>query len=145
MKLDTTTTTTLGASLSRINQGFMKEGSEQGSERLWYQGNEPYFDIIVERQGEKITWFQATLRGRVVSWSHGQDFLYTGETDELDAEPEGMSYAASKGIQSSDKINWPLVQTIYDIVASRPDDPHLHQLSSLLKGHLPQGAVDRGN
>jgi hypothetical protein len=137
MKLDDATIQTLGASLNCINPGLMKGGEAEGHQRLWYQGNEPYFDIIVERSGEDITWFQITLRGRVVSWRSGQPYLQTGETDELDVPVEAANYAASKTIRDGSDVNWPLVKTVQGIVAARPDDPVLQQLNHLITTQLP--------
>lgn len=136
MKLDTDTIQTLGASLNCISPGLMKGGGQSDSERLWYQGNEPYFDIIVERSGDDITWFQVTLRGRVVSWYKGQETLHTGETDEMEVTPT-VNYAASKTVRDAAQTNWPLVKTVHAIVASRPEDPLLQQLTHLIQARIP--------
>ncbi len=141
MKLDEATIQTLGKSLSCINPELMKGDATGVSERLWYQGNEPYFDIIVERSQEEITWFQITLRGRVLSWRSGQDYLQTGETDELDVSAEAANYAASKTIRDGSETNWPLVKTVQAIVATRPEDPLLHQLDRLIQAQIPAGSL----
>jgi hypothetical protein len=137
MKLDDATIKALGQSLNRINPELMKGGGGNAQDRLWYQGSEPYFDIIVERDGETVTWFQITLRGRVVSWRSGQEYLQTGETDELDAPVEAANYAASKTIRDGSEVNWPLVQTVQGIVAMRPEDPVLQQIHQLIQTQLP--------
>ncbi|WP_008310566.1 hypothetical protein [Leptolyngbya sp. PCC 6406] len=141
MKLDEATIQTLGKSLSCINPELMKGDATGASERLWYQGNEPYFDIIVERSQDEITWFQITLRGRVLSWRSGQDYLQTGETDELDVSAEAANYAASKTIRDGSETNWPLVKTVQAIVATRPEDPLLHQLDRLIQSQMPAGSL----
>lgn len=137
MKLDEATIQTLGESLSCINPDLMKGGSGGENERLWYQGSEPYFDILVERDGTDITWFQITLRGRVVSWRSGQTYVQTGETDELDVPMEAANYAASKTIRDGSEVNWPLVKTVQGIVAAGPDDPVLQQLNQLIRTQIP--------
>jgi hypothetical protein len=139
MKLDEPTIQALSASLRCINPALMKPGdAQQTSQRLWYQGNEPYFDITIEATGEDITWFQITLRGRVLSWRKGQSQLQTGETDELDVPPDVAYYAASKTIRDGANVDWDLVTTLQAILEKRDNDPHLQQLSQFLASHLSQ-------
>ncbi|HEY9889491.1 MAG TPA: hypothetical protein V6D02_13890 [Candidatus Obscuribacterales bacterium] len=137
MKLDESAIATLGASLRPINPALMKGTPDK--KRLWYQGSEPYFDVTIDTVDEHITWFQITLRGKVISW-RSPHYLYTGETDELDVPPEVAYYAASKTIRDGVKINWPLVDTLQAVLAQRPDDPLLTQVSAILKTHLTDGA-----
>jgi hypothetical protein len=108
--------------------------------RVWYQGNEPYFDVTVEMLGETITWFQITLRGRVISW-RPPNYLHTGETDELDVPPEVAYYAASKTIRDGAQIDWSLVAAIQAILAQRPEDPLLTEVSETLTAHLKDREV----
>lgn len=137
MKLEKSAIATLGASLRRINPGLMKsEESEQPKQRFWYQGNEPYFDVTVEKTDDLITWFQITLRGKVISWRHPQAQLQTGETDELDVPPEVAYYAASKTIRDGAVINWQFVETVRDILAQRPEDTVLDTVRKMLDTHL---------
>ena len=132
MKLDSSAIATLSASLRPINPDLMKASeANQTRQRLWYQGREPYFDVTVEKQGADITWFQVTLRGRVVSW-RPPNSVQTGETDEMDVPPEVAYYAASKTIRDGATIDWPLVATMQSIFEQRPDDPILTQLSDIL-------------
>lgn len=133
MKLDESTIATLGTSLRAINPTLMKsaEGAP-AKKRVWYQGNEPYFDVTIETLGSEITWFQITLRGKVISW-RPPNYLHTGETDEMDVPPEVAYYAASKTIRDGEQINWPLVESIQAILAQRPDDPLLTQVNQALK------------
>lgn len=140
MHLDDVTIQALGTSLRCINHDWMKPGTTGvPSQRLWYQGREPYFDVTVERTGDAVTWFQVTLRGRVVSWKDcsGQPYIQTGETDELDVPPQVSYYAASKTIRDGEAIDWPLVEGVARILAAQVDDPLLKQLSSLLQKTLP--------
>ncbi|MBF2035614.1 MAG: hypothetical protein IGR92_09055 [Leptolyngbyaceae cyanobacterium T60_A2020_046] len=138
MNLDPTTTQTLGASLRPINPSWMKaEQDEDGThQRLWYQGREPYFDVIIEKTGDTITWFQITLRGRIVSWHKTRSHLLTGETEELDVPPEIAYYAATKGVRDSASVNWSLVKTFQAILAAQAEDPTLSQLAALLADQI---------
>ncbi|NER80015.1 MAG: hypothetical protein F6K42_10610 [Leptolyngbya sp. SIO1D8] len=137
MKLDESEIATLGASLRQINPNLMKSGGEAPEkQRLWYQGNEPYFDVTVEKTNNAITWFQITLRGKVVSWRYPQAQVQTGETDELDVPAEVAYYAASKTIRDGASINWSLVKSIQAILAHRSDDAVLFEVSEQLKEHL---------
>lgn len=38
----------LGQSLRRIDTGMMKAGEAQVGQRVWYQGQEPYFDVVLQ-------------------------------------------------------------------------------------------------
>lgn len=141
MKLDESAIVALGASLRQINPDLMKSQAGNGNKyRIWYQGNEPYFDVNIEKTNDTITWFQITLRGKVVSWRHPQAHLQTGETNEMDLPPEAALYAASKTIRDGQSINWPLVESVQAILAQRPEDSELSAVSALLKTHL----ADRG-
>lgn len=142
MNLDTATINTLGNSLCFIDPTLMKGGDAVAhSDRIWYQGGEPYFDIIIEKDDTTITWFQITLRGRVLSWQHDHNQVQTGETDELDSPAIVAYYSASKTIRDGAVIDWALVETLAEIVAVREDAPLLHQLSELLKAQLSEHLV----
>ena len=137
MKLDESAIATLGASLRQISPNLMKSkvGSSQ-KQRVWYQGNEPYFDITVEKTDDTVTWFQITLRGKVVSWRQSQTQVQTGETNELDVPADVAYYAASKTIRDGEAVNWPFVESVQAILARRPDDAVLTAISELLKTQL---------
>ncbi|MDA0266975.1 MAG: hypothetical protein O3A14_08435 [Cyanobacteria bacterium] len=142
MNLDSATITTLGNSLCFIDPTLMKGGAAvaQG-DRMWFQGGEPYFDIIIETHDGTITWFQITLRGRVLSWHRDHNQVQTGETDEMDTPPLVAYYAASKTIRDGAAVDWCLVKTLQEIVAVREDAPLLHQLSELLQAQLSEHLV----
>ncbi|MGD1940832.1 MAG: hypothetical protein ACFB0G_05940 [Leptolyngbyaceae cyanobacterium] len=136
MKLDESVIAALGGSLRPINPNLMKAAEDNiEKRRIWYQGQEPYFDVTIEMIGETITWFQVTLRSKVVSW-RSPSSLQTGETDEMDVPPDVGYYAASKTIRDGALINWPLVESIAKILAQKPDDPLLVQASHLLQQQL---------
>lgn len=135
MKLDESAIAALGASLRRINPGMMKPSNTTQKERVWYQGNEPYFDVTVETVADEMIWFQITLRGKVISW-RSPDYLQTGETDELDVPPEVAYYAASKTIRDGESIDWTFVESIRAILAQQPYEAPLTKVSEQLKKHL---------
>jgi hypothetical protein len=142
MNLDPISITKLGNSLCCIDPKLMKGGEAVAqSDRAWFQGGEPYFDIIIEKDEGAITWFQITLRGRVMSWHRDHNQVQTGETDEMDTPPLVSYYAASKTIRDGAAIDWPLVKTLQEIVAVREDAPLLQQLSQLLKAQLSEHLV----
>lgn len=128
----------LGASLRLINTDLMKPAeAHPQTRRIWYQGQEPYFDLTVEVSAADLTWFQITLRGKVLSCKPPYS-LYTGETDELDVPPEVAYYAASKTIRDGAAINWELVQMMTTMLSYRTDDPTLAQVHEVLVGQLNQ-------
>jgi hypothetical protein len=136
MQLDDSAIAALGASLRAINPDLMQSGEDASAKRrIWYQGSEPYFDVTVEKLGKDITWFQVTLRGKVISWRL-PNYLQTGETDELDVPPDVAYYAASKTIRDGERINWPLVESVQAIMACRPEDTVLSTINSLLQAQL---------
>lgn len=136
MKLDESAIAALGGSLRPINPDLMKAAEDNTEKRrIWYQGNEPYFDVTIEVLGDTITWFQVTLRSKVVSW-RSPSSLQTGETDEMDVPPDVGYYAASKTIRDGALINWPLVESIAQVLAQKPDDSLLVQASELLQQQL---------
>lgn len=136
MKIDDSELPALGASLRPINADWMKPAeTDADQKRLWYQGQEPYFDILIELHSRDITWFQITLRGKVLSW-RSPNSLQTGETDELDVPPEVAYYAASKTIRDGSAINWEFVQQIQTLLTQKTDDPMLAQVSGLLQSQL---------
>lgn len=139
MKLDESTIAALGASLRRIDTGMMQpQQAASTKERIWYQGGEPYFNVTIERTKGQITWLQITLRGRVISWRSNNTYVQTGETDELDIPAEVAYYSASKTIRDGASVNWPLVTAVQAILAQRPEDILLTEVSNLLKNQLAQ-------
>ncbi|MGD1860875.1 MAG: hypothetical protein ACFB0E_12995 [Leptolyngbyaceae cyanobacterium] len=130
----------LGRSLRLISNHLMKPAETSADKRrIWYQGSEPYFDLQLEIFNHKILWLQITLRGKVLSW-RSPNYLQTGETNELDVPPDIAYYAASKTIRDGAAINWPLVQAIETMLASRTDDHILTLVRQLLADQLKHHA-----
>jgi hypothetical protein len=126
----------LGRSLRRIDPNWTQPNRQHGVERVWYQGHEFYFDLMFELQGETISWFQFTLRGRVLSWKASSNRIETGETEETDTPPVVSYYAASKGIRSGAEVDADLLHLVRQILRSRPDDVLLITMAELLDGAM---------
>ncbi|RZM82757.1 hypothetical protein [Leptolyngbya iicbica] len=138
MKIQKSELEALGKSLRLVNTNSIKASAKSPpTKRLWYQGQESYFDVTVDLQDEAISWFQITLRGKVVSGKPTQA-LTTGETEELDVPPEVAYYAASKTIRDGAAINWDFVQCMAEMLSHRPDEPTLARVHDLLTQQLDQ-------
>jgi hypothetical protein len=125
---------TLAKSLRQIDPTWTHGSPNEtaGKTRIWYQGREPYFDVMLEMHNDHISWFQVTLRGRVLSWQEANNRLATGETEELDYPPAVAYYAASKNIRSESKIDMAFVNLVKQILANRPDDALLITMTRLI-------------
>ncbi len=110
----------LAASLQEIEPGILKKGYKKGANRVWYQGEEAYFDVFFELINDEIVWFQFTLRGRSLSWDKDKSGWQTGNTDELKIDDVSF-YAASKTIESDNAIDWGFVNLVKLILATRSD------------------------
>lgn len=136
MKINDRELPALGASLRPIDADWIKPvETDRAKQRLWYQGQEPYFDVFVEMLGADIAWFQVTLRGKVLSWRSPHS-LQTGETDELDVPPEVAYYAASKTIRDGAIVDWDLVRQVQTMLTQKTDDPALFKISRILQEQL---------
>lgn len=140
MKFDDPAIAALGASLQRIDGSLMKStNAPTGKKRIWYQGvSEAYFDVMAETSQDKLIWFQITFRGKYVSWQAQSAHIRTGETDELQSSLGASYYAASKTMQDSATINWPLVDLMRAILAHRPEDSTLSAMGDILQQQLIQ-------
>ncbi|KST62499.1 hypothetical protein [Mastigocoleus testarum] len=110
----------LGASLQEIEPGILKKGYKKGATRVWYQGEEPYFDVFCELINDEIVWFQFTLRGKSVSWDKDRSGWQTGNTDELKINDVSF-YAASKTIDNDSAIDWEFINLVKLILTTRTD------------------------
>jgi hypothetical protein len=108
----------LGASLHKIEQKLLKKPSQEGIQRIWYQGEEPYFDIFFELQDSEIVWFQFTLRAKSLSWDNKKRELQTGITNELKIDDVSF-YAATKTIEADDKADSNFVELVKAILQTR--------------------------
>lgn len=108
----------LGASLREIEQKLLKQPQQEGISRIWFQGEEPYFDVFFELQNDEIFWFQFTLRGQSLSWNRKKGKLQTGTTNELNFNDVSF-YAASKTIENDMQPNWEFINLVKSILQTR--------------------------
>ncbi|MBW4683180.1 MAG: hypothetical protein KME19_24305 [Microcoleus vaginatus WJT46-NPBG5] len=111
----------LGASLHRINQKLLKPKSQGYMLRIWYQGEEPYFDMFLDLLNNDIVWFQFTLRGKSLSWNQKQSSLQTGSTNELVVD-DITYYSASKVITSDSNPDIDFIKLAQAILTTRAGD-----------------------
>jgi len=120
-KLDSHEIASLGASLRAIEQKLLKQRRKEGYKKIWFQGEEPYFDVFFEFEYEKIVWFQFTLRGKTVSWDIKRPELQTGNTNELCTDDVSF-YAASKTIETDTKTDWEFIDLVKLILKTRAEE-----------------------
>lgn len=123
----------LGNSLRRIDGKWMKSGEVPSGERIWYQGQEAYFNLVVETDDLGIHWFQLTLRGKVLFWHRERKRIQTGETEELDVPPTLAYYAASKTIRDGAQVDEDFVVLGTKILRTRKDDSLLASIANILE------------
>lgn len=111
----------LGASLRRIEQKILKQSQKGDVSRVWFQGEEPYFDIFFELKNDEIVWFQFTLRGRSLSWDNKTPGWQTGTTNELKIDDVSF-YAASKTIENDTKLDSDFINLVQSILETRAEE-----------------------
>jgi hypothetical protein len=111
----------LGASLRQINPKLLKNSSVSGKSRLWYQGDEPYFDVIFELENDELIWFQFTLRSKSLSWDRKKKLLQTGLTDEFKINDVSF-YPASKTIEQDAENDCKFVALVKSILETRSQE-----------------------
>lgn len=111
----------LAASLREIQQNILKQDSQTGKTRIWFQGEEAYFDVFFELQDHEITWFQFTFRGKSLSWDSKNPGWQTGTTNELKVGDVSF-YAASKTIENDIEIDWEFVNLVKSIIKIRDQE-----------------------
>lgn len=107
----------LGNSLRQID-GKLTSAKKQGTQRIWFQGGEPYFDVFVELRDNGIEWFQFTLRGQSLSWSKHKPGWQTGKTNEMRVD-DVTFYPASKLIQTDNTPNFAFIELVRSILQTR--------------------------
>ncbi|WP_341527463.1 hypothetical protein WKK05_34060 [Nostoc sp. UHCC 0302] len=111
----------LGASLRPIEQKLLKQGNKPGLSRIWFQGEEPYFDVFLELDNDEIIWFQFTLRGKTLSWDRKKPGWQTGITNEFNINDVSF-YAASKTIDNDHKIDGEFINLVKLILQTRTEE-----------------------
>jgi hypothetical protein len=122
----------LGASLRKIESKFLKPGHQKDINRIWFQGEEPYFDIFFELQNDEILWFQFTLRGKTLSWHRKRPGWQTGTTNELSFDDVSF-YAASKTIENDMQPNRQFINLVQLILQTRVAEPIFAQALALFE------------
>jgi hypothetical protein len=115
---------TLGDSLRQVKQ-HLKPG------RVWYYGQETYFDLLFDLEEQSINWFQLTLRGRSLTWSRRGNTIHTGYTNELELTP-ALEYPASKIIQEQQHADPDFIEFVKRILSTRPNETLFCQMLSIL-------------
>ncbi|MGH1394959.1 MAG: hypothetical protein ACRAVC_13155 [Trichormus sp.] len=111
----------LGASLRKIEQKLLKQKHTEGKQKIWFQGEEPYFDVFFELEHDELIWFQLTLRGKSVSWDRQKQQLQTGMTNELSIY-DASFYAASKTIENDIKTDNEFIDLVKSILGTRSEE-----------------------
>ncbi|MBD2435467.1 hypothetical protein [Nostoc sp. FACHB-110] len=130
--LDKQEIASLGASLRAIEQKLLKQSRKEGYSKIWFQGEEPYFDVFFEFDQEEIVWFQFTLRGKSLSWDIRKPELQTGNTNELSIDDVSF-YAASKTIENDTQIDWAFIYLVKSILETRAEEQIFAKALSLFK------------
>jgi len=112
----------LGASLRKIEQKILKQNQKVDTNRVWFQGEEPYFDVFLELKNDRIIWFQFTLRGRSLSWDSKTPGWQTGSTNELKIDDISF-YAASKTIENDSNLDIEFINLVQSILQTRKEEP----------------------
>jgi hypothetical protein len=131
--LDKNEVASLGASLREISSKILKSsGYRGGAKKVWFQGEEPYFDVFFELKNNQIAWFQFTLRGKSVSWDSKAPGLQTGTTDELKLNDVSF-YAASKTIETDDEADLDFINLVRLILQTRAEEDIFAKALKLFK------------
>ncbi|MBE9127825.1 hypothetical protein IQ257_13135 [Coleofasciculus sp. LEGE 07092] len=123
----------LGASLRQIDPGIMSPAKE-GMTKIWYQGGEPYFDMVVELRNGKLEWFQFTLRGKSISWKPEFSGFQTGKTNELQTD-DMIFHPASKLIENNPQQDEKFMGLVQAILQTRAGEPLFDEILKLFHEH----------
>ena len=112
----------LAEGLRQIDPVLLKKGAP-GSETLWFQGGEPYFDAFfhVDPSTGELQWFQLTLRGRAVTYDARTKRAELGWTHELDVHVTPTP--ASKLITPAPSGERGFLRLVLGLLAARGNEP----------------------
>lgn len=119
--LDKNEIISLGASLRAIEPKILKQNEKKNTNRIWFQGREPYFDVFFEFKNHEIIWFQFTLRGQSLSWDSTIKTWQTGITNEFKNHDVDF-YPSSKTIENDHTIDWDFINLVKSIFQSRAEE-----------------------
>ncbi|BAB75072.1 hypothetical protein ACN23B_16935 [Anabaena sp. FACHB-709] len=120
----------LGKSLRKIEHKLLKKSQNEGKTRIWFQGEEPYFDVFFEFEDGEISWFQFTLRGQSLSWDKKLSGFQTGTTNELSIDDTSF-YAASKTIENDNQLDGNFIYLVKSIMQTKTEEPAFAQALNL--------------
>ena len=123
----------LGASLRRINQKLLKTSNSNHLERIWYQGEEPYFDVFFDLLEDEVVWFQFTLRGQCITWHKKEPIIETGLT--FENQTAASKHPASKIIQTDNKIDRNFLEIVLIIIQARASEFPFDRALAILKNY----------
>ena len=127
----------LGRALRRIDDRIVRQDARGGLKRVWYQGPELYLDVFFEQGRGGLEWFQATLRGRSLTWDRARGLVVTGQTNELVADDP--LHPSSKTISTSGGSDRDVVQVICWMFAARAGERPFDEAGAVLAQRLEAG------
>jgi hypothetical protein len=127
--MDRTEIIALGASLRQIDQNLLKRCSN--IQRIWYQGEEAYFDVFFELQNSELVWFQFTLRGKALFWDKQHSIVQTGLTNEFGTDNISY-YPGSKLIKTDRKPDLEFVKLVKEILQTKAREPFFDRVLAIL-------------
>lgn len=119
----------LGNSLRQIDRS-LTSAKKDGTQRIWFQGGEPYFDMFIEQRDHSIEWFQFTLRGQSLSWHRQRPGWQTGKTNEMRVDDVNF-YPASKLIQTDNAADVAFIELVHSILKTRAGEDIFDQILGL--------------
>jgi len=123
----------LGATLRRINPYLLKTSNSNQIERIWYQGEEPYFDIFFDLLEDEVIWFQFTLRGQCITWHQKQPQLETGLT--FENQTVASKHPASKIIHPDNQLDCNFLDIVQGIMQTRASEFPFDRALAILKNY----------
>ena len=127
--------TELGRALRRIDDRIVRQ--EGRSRRSWFQGPELYLDVFFERGAQGLEWFQATVRGRALTWDHARGFVVTGHTNELGTtDPQ---HPARKTIITGVGADREVMEVVRWMFAARAGEALFDEASAILSRAVGPG------
>jgi hypothetical protein len=128
--------TTLGESLRRIDGKLLKPAPNARGRRLWFQGNEPYFDVTLEVDDDgDILWLELTLRGQSLTLDIERRELKTGITNER--EIAESLFPASKTISPDVDVRRVFAARMATLLEAGLD-PALHAAAHVIRAALDE-------
>jgi hypothetical protein len=110
-----------------------KNSDAESDISLWYQGNEPYFDIFLSIKNNKLFWFQVTFRGRFIELKNNQ--LTSGSTNEYMIDPDDHA-PSSKMLSPEVELDIGLLKIIHSILEQRKEVDPLRNIGEILGKYL---------